>query len=198
MKPFYEACEQNKGPILAVLRELLAAPGAVFEVGSGSGQHAVHFARYLPHLQWQTSDLPERLAGIRAWLDEAALPNTPPPLTLDVTQSPWPEVTADAAFSANTAHILHWPQVEAMFRGVGGLLRDGGLFCLYGPFRFGGAHVSESNARFDLSLKARDPGMGVRDTVDLNRLATESGMTPLEELVMPVNNHILVWRRGQR
>lgn len=195
MKPFYEATDQNKAPILAVLRTLWMGAADVFEVGSGTGQHAVHFARHLPYLQWQTSDLPEKLPGIRQWLEEAALPNTPPPVELDVLQSPWPDMTVDGAFSANTAHILHWHEVEAMFRGVGGLLRQGGLFCLYGPFSIGGVHVSESNARFDLSLKARDSGMGVRDVDDLNRLAAAAGMEPAEMFEMPVNNHIVTWRR---
>ncbi len=197
MKPFCEATDQNKDPILAVLRRLWTHPARVFEVGSGTGQHAAYFASHLPHLEWQTSDLPEKLPGIRLWLEEAALPNTPPPLALDVLQSPWPALTVDGAFSANTAHILHWHQVEALFRGVGTLLRPGGLFCLYGPFSFGGRHVSESNARFDASLKARDPGMGVRDADDLRRLAQVAGMVPAETVAMPVNNHILVWRREE-
>lgn len=196
MKPFCEATDQNKVPILDVLKELLTEPALVLEVGSGTGQHAVHFARHLPHVEWQTSDLPEKLPGIREWLDQAALPNTPPPLVLDVLQSPWPGVLADAVFSANTAHILHWHQVAAMFRGVSGVLRQTGLFCLYGPFSYGSAHVSESNARFDLSLRSRDPGMGVRDVNDLNTLAREVGLIPDREFEMPVNNRILVWRRA--
>lgn len=198
MKPFCESTDQNKIPILEVLRELFPEPATVFEVGSGTGQHAVHFARHLPHLTWQTSELAEKLPGIRAWLDEAALPNTPAPLALDVMQSPWPELVVDAVYSANTAHILHWPQVESMFRGVCELLRSGGLFCLYGPFSYQRVHVSASNAHFDASLKARDPGMGVRDVDDLNRLALASGMTPAGDYVMPVNNRILVWRRAVR
>lgn len=196
MKPFYESSEQNKTPILAVLRELLSEPARVLEIGSGTGQHAVHFARQLPHLEWQTSDLPPLLPGIRLWLAEAHLRNTPPPIALDVTATPWPEGVFDAVFSANTAHIMHWHQVQAMFRGVGGVLREGGLFCLYGPFSYGGVHVSESNARFDASLKARDPGMGVRDVDDLNRLAAVCGMSAERDFVMPVNNRILIWRRA--
>ncbi|KAA3629716.1 MAG: DUF938 domain-containing protein [Proteobacteria bacterium] len=198
MKPFCESADQNKAPILAVLRELLTVPATVFEIASGTGQHAVHFAGQLPHIQWQTSELPERLPGIGAWLEEAALANTPAPIALDVLQQPWPDLVVDAAYSANTAHILHWPQVEAMFRGVAGMLRSGGLFCLYGPFRYGGVHISESNTRFDASLRARDPGMGVRDVDDLNRLALESGLAPTGDYVMPVNNRILVWRRTAR
>ena len=106
MKPFSDACEENKAPILSVLTPLLREACAVLEVGSGTGQHAVHFAAHLPHLMWYTSDRAMHHAGIQAWLDEAALPNVQPPLRLDVLSDPWPELLVDAVFSANTLHCV--------------------------------------------------------------------------------------------
>jgi cyclopropane fatty-acyl-phospholipid synthase-like methyltransferase len=195
MKPYAEACEQNKEPILALLREVLADARTVLEIGSGTGQHAVHFGRALPHLTWITSDLPAHHAGIRAWVEEAGLPNVLAPLALDVAQQPWPVPPVDAVFSANTAHIMAWPQVERLFAGVGRVLVPGGVFCLYGPFSYGGRHTAESNARFDRWLRLRDAASGVRDFEALDRLATAAGLALLHDQEMPVNNRTLVWRR---
>ena len=104
-KPFSPACERNREPILAVLLGRFADRSRVLEIGSGSGQHAVHFAAAMPHLVWQTSDVPAHLPGIRQWLDEAHLPNTPPPQAFDVNGG-WPAGRFDAVFSANTLHIM--------------------------------------------------------------------------------------------
>ena len=194
-KPFSEACEQNKDPILAVLDRYFTEPGAILEIGSGTGQHAAYFGAALPHLHWQPSDVAEHLPGIRLWVEEAALPNVAEPLELDVRRSPWPLNEADGIFSANTAHIMHWPDVEAMFAGVGRVLRSGGCFCLYGPFNENGEFTSESNARFHMSLQMRDPGMGIRDKADLDRLAAAAGLERIDDVVMPVNNFTLVWRK---
>jgi cyclopropane fatty-acyl-phospholipid synthase-like methyltransferase len=193
-KPYAASCDENQGPILAVIRPLFADRRAVLEVGSGTGQHAVHFAAQMPHLTWHTSDLPANHAGIRAWLDEAALPNTRPPLALDVTGE-WPALAVDAVFSANTTHIMHWPMVEALFAGVGRLLPAGGRFALYGPFNIGGRFTSESNARFDTFLRARDPGSGIRDRGDLEALATAAGMVLRQDIAMPANNRTLCWEK---
>jgi cyclopropane fatty-acyl-phospholipid synthase-like methyltransferase len=194
-KPFAESCERNKDPILAVLRATLAHSARVLEIGSGTGQHAIHFARHLPHLLWQTSDLEVNHAGIRAWLDEAALPNVQPPLNLDVDMPDWPMAPVDAVFSANTVHIIAWPQVENMFSGVGRVLVCGGLLCLYGPFNYNGACTSESNARFDDWLKQRDPRSGIRDFEALDRLAGKAGLVLEDDHTMPSNNRMLVWRK---
>ncbi len=195
MKPFSEACEENKKPILAVLKRLFSDVNRVLEVGSGTGQHAVYFAAALPHLTWQTSDLPEHHPGILAWLDEAALPNLNAPIVLDVGDV-WPDQEFDAVFSANTAHIMSWPQVAHMLQGVGRTLECGGCFALYGPFNFGGKYTSDSNKRFDQWLKARDPDSGIRNFEDLDHLAGSNGLTFAEDIPMPVNNRILVWRRS--
>ncbi len=194
-KPFSQACENNKEPILAVLRRVFASSRRVLEIGSGTGQHAVYFAPNLPHLEWYTSDLAENLAGIRLWIEEQPEDNLFPPMVLDVNASEWPIDDFDAVFSANTAHIMYWPDVEAMFRGVGKYLPFRGRFTLYGPFCYHGVHVSESNVRFDQSLRARDPGMGVRDMDALEELAEAAGLVLLEDNEMPANNRTVVWEK---
>lgn len=194
------ACERNKGPILDVLKQELADSRSVLEIGSGTGQHAVHFASALPRLTWQTSDLPDNHAGILAWLDYAALPNTRAPLDLDVEhvdRSVLSGIPFDAVFSANTAHIMPVEAVVDMFRLAGGLLPAGGLFCLYGPFTFDGEHSSDSNAEFDASLRQREPAMGIRDLAELDRFAGDAGLSRVRLYAMPANNHLVVWRRQE-
>lgn len=196
MKPYAESCDQNRGPILDIIRPLFAGCAHVLEIGSGTGQHAVYFAGNLPHLTWYTSDLAGCHDGIRQWLDEAGLPNTRGPLLLDVTQSDWTLPTVDAVFSANTAHIMHWPMVEALFDGVGRMLPPEGRFVLYGAFNYGGDFTTESNARFDRWLKERDPLSGIRDFEAVNALAERAGMLLEEDNAMPNNNRILCWKKG--
>ena len=178
-----------------MLREVFSVAKHVLEIGSGTGQHAVFFAGQLPHLVWQASDVTEHLAGIQLWLEEAVLPNTPLPLELDVTSERWPSTEIDAIFSANTAHIMAWPQVESMFAGIGRSLRPGGVLALYGPFNYNGSYTSESNARFDSWLKARDPLSGVRDFELLEALAETHGLQLQQDYAMPANNRTLVWRK---
>ncbi len=193
-KPFAEACEQNKAPILEVLRQAFATCTCILEIGSGTGQHAVHFARHLPHLQWHTTDVAAHLPGIRLWLAEAGLANLHGPLTLDVRQPDWPSVPdVDGVFSANTTHIMDWPAVEQLFAGIGRCLGEGGVFCLYGPFNYGGRYTSESNARFDQWLRQRDPASGIRDFEALDALARAAGLSLIDDHAMPANNRTLVW-----
>ncbi len=196
MKPYSESCVQNRDPILSVIEPLFRDRKNVLEIGSGTGQHAVYFAARMPHLTWHTSDLAGNHAGIRAWLDEAALPNTTGPVTLDVLDRPWSVPESDAVFSANTTHIMHWDSVAALFEGVGKLLAYEGLFCLYGPFNYGGEYTSESNARFDEWLRERDPFSGIRDFDDLDRLAKKAGLRLEHDYAMPANNRILCWRKA--
>ncbi len=185
MKPYSEACERNREPILAILRRIFADRRRVLEIGSGTGQHAAYFSAALPHLAWQASDVREHLAGIRLWGVE--------PVELDV-DVPWPAVDADAAFSANTAHIMSWPQVERTFENLGAMLPAGGIFALYGPFNYGGRATSPSNARFDAMLRARDPASGVRDFEAVSALARRCGFALMEDNAMPANNRLLVFR----
>ena len=193
-KPFAPACERNREPILSVLRRHFADRRRVLEVGSGTGQHAVHFAAAMPWLSWQCADLAPQLPGIRQWLDEAGLPNTPPPFELDV-RGPWPAGPYDAVFSANILHIVGWPEVEAFFAGVGQVLGAGGVLVVYGPFNVGGSYTSESNRDFDAWLKARDPRSGVRDLEAVQDLAARVGLEEVDDVAMPANNRCLVWRR---
>jgi cyclopropane fatty-acyl-phospholipid synthase-like methyltransferase len=194
MKPYAESCDENKAPILAVLLRLFSDLQAVLEIGSGTGQHAVHFAAAMPHLVWQTSDLETNHSGIRAWLKEAALVNTPNPIALDVN-SCWPTEVYDGVFSANTTHIMSWPDVERMFHGVGRVLTPGGCFALYGPFNYRGTYTSESNRSFDGWLKSRDSLSGIRDFEALSKLAQANHLLFSEDVEMPVNNRILVWHK---
>lgn len=195
---FSDACERNRGPILEVLRHAFADARSVLEIGSGTGQHAVHFAAALPHLVWHASDLPVHHDSIRAWMSDAAVPNLRGPLTLDVNDMPWPVAEVDAIFSANTLHIMDWRSVEALFHGVSQTLTPFGRLVIYGPFTYGDRHTAESNARFDASLRARDPQSGVRDAAAVDALAKAAGLVLLEDVAMPANNRTRVWERHPR
>jgi cyclopropane fatty-acyl-phospholipid synthase-like methyltransferase len=194
-KPFSESSAENREPILAVLREVFADCRKVLEIGSGTGQHAVYFAAELTHLSWQTADLPQHHAGIRLWLEEAALPNVLAPIALDVNRADWLDGRYDAVFSANTLHIVSWPEVEKFFAGVGTVLQPGGVLAVYGPFNYDGRYTSPSNARFDQWLKNRDPASGIRDFEAVDALARAQDLILQDDIAMPVNNRTLVWRR---
>ena len=195
--PYSQACENNKGPILERLREIFNAPGTVLEIGTGTGQHAVHFAAAMPHLQWQPTDHPMAAHLAVARLDQAALPNILPMRELDVGNTPWPSQEFRWVFSANTAHIMAWTEVEQMFQGIGAGLPEDGAFCLYGPFRHQGKFTSESNQAFDQSLRSNAPHMGIRDIEDVSALAEAVGLVLREDYAMPANNEILVFVRGR-
>jgi cyclopropane fatty-acyl-phospholipid synthase-like methyltransferase len=190
--PYSASCDRNREPILEVLRTHFADRRRVLEIGSGTGQHAVYFAAALPHLAWQTSDLPENHDGIRLWLDEAALPNTPPPLALDVKDA-WPRQKFDAVFSANTLHIMGWPEVQAMFTHLPEVLSPGARVVIYGPFNYGGEFTSSSNAQFNVTLKGWGAHMAIRDFEAVDALARAAGLVLLEDRAMPANNRCLVF-----
>jgi hypothetical protein len=185
VKPFSEASERNREPIRAILQRVLKETRKVLEIGSGTGQHAAYFAAALPHLVWQASDRAENLPGIREWGVD--------PIELDVDGA-WPDVDADAVFSANTCHIMSWPQVGRMFEGVGAI-RTVKTFCLYGPFNYRGTPTSESNARFDAMLRGRDPASGLRDFEEIETLGNKAGLRLAEDNPMPANNRLLVFVR---
>lgn len=197
-KPYSEACERNQTPILEVLRAAFADRAKVLEIGSGTGQHAVHFARHLPHLTWQPSDVDENIAGIGLWREEAGLPNLLEPIVLDIDDARWSDSGADAVFTANTLHIVSWPRVQRLFERAGALLPANGVLAVYGPFNYGGLHTSESNARFDLMLRQRDPRSGIRDFEKVDELASGQGLKLAQDYAMPANNRTVVWVKGAR
>lgn len=192
-KPFAPACERNREPIAAQLAEYLPRPARVLEIGSGTGQHAVHFAQRFPELSWQCSDLPENLPGIRAWLEEAGLPNTPEPLPWDVCAPPGNPPSYEAVFTANTLHIMPWTAVEALFTGLPEWLRPGGRLLVYGPFRYNGRYTSDSNREFDAWLQAQNPSQGIRDMAAITTLADAAGLRLLADHRLPANNQFQVW-----
>jgi hypothetical protein len=193
-KSFSQACENNKGPILGILRTAYADVKRVLEVGSGTGQHAAFFARNMPWLCWQTSDLPQHHAGIHSWLEQGPN-NALAPLTLDVISGPWPADRVDGMFTANTLHIFSWDAVQAFFWGAGEQILENGILCVYGPFNYDGHYTSESNANFDLWLRQRDPDSGVRDFEAVDQLAAAAGLKLMSDNPMPANNRLLCWRR---
>ncbi|MFY8326618.1 DUF938 domain-containing protein [Pseudoalteromonas sp. ZZD1] len=192
-KPFSQACENNKGPILAVLQQYLSDTQDVLEVGSGTGQHSVHFATHLTHLQWYTSDRPINHAGILQWLDDAKLSNLHSPLTLDLNHD-WPVEKVEAIYTANTLHIVSWSLVEQFFAGVKKHLAPAGILCIYGPFKYQGQFTSDSNQRFDEFLKQQDSQSGIRDVELIIKLAQQAGLTLLSDNQMPANNQLLVFK----
>ena len=201
-KPFSPAAERNSGPILEVLRTQFAARQRVLEIGSGNGQHAVHFATAMPWLTWQCTDRPEYLPGICQWVEDAGLANLPAPRQLDVDDAPWSadahadDQRFDAAFSANTLHIMGWPQVQAFFAGLDRVLAPAAGLVVYGPFNFCGDYTSYSNREFDAWLKARDPASGIRDFEAVDALAQSIGLRLVDDVAMPANNRCLAWTRG--
>jgi SAM-dependent methyltransferase len=198
MKLSSPSCERNKEPILAVLREILSVPGLVLEIGSGSGQHAAHFARGLPHVEWQPTDVVDNLPGISAWRDEAGLANLREPLALDLFSKRWPIAAARAVVCINTIHIVSWQAVEKLFAGAGRLLSTGGVMYVYGPYRYASRPLEPSNEEFDRWLKARDSVSGVRLFEDVNRLAGQNGLILAGDRAMPANNRSIWWIKNAR
>ena len=194
-KPFSPSCERNREPILAVLRERFAARRRVLEIGSGSGQHAVHFAAAMPWLTWQCSDVAGNLPGIRAWLDDAHLANTPPPIEFDVAGAEPVPSRFDALFSANTLHIMGWPEVIRLFAALPQLMAPSAVLTVYGPFNYDGAFTSPSNAAFDASLRADQPQRGIRDFEAVDALAQAAGLALIDDHAMPANNRCITWQR---
>ena len=193
-KPYSPSCERNSEPILDVLRPYFSDRRQVLEIGSGTGQHAVYFAAALPQLSWQASDREEYLPGIRAWLNEAALPNTPAPLRLDVAGA-WPHATFDAVFSANTLHIMAWSEVQRLFARLPEVTGADATLIIYGPFNHHGRHSSASNAAFDQSLRRLGAHMAIRDAEAVDALAESVGLMLIDDIAMPANNRCRVWRR---
>lgn len=194
-KPHSPACDNNKNPILDVLKEQFTRPGHVLEIASGTGQHAVHFAKHLPHLDWQPTDRLECLCGIRAWCETQNSSNLKTPKELDVNHADWEKFKTDYIFSANAVHIMSWDSVKNFYSGIHQSLKPQGMLGLYGPFNYNGGYTSESNARFDTWLKQRDPLSGIRNFEDLDQMASSIGLQLVKDYEMPANNRTLIWIR---
>ena len=192
-KPHAPSCERNRDAILELLSGRFADRKWVLEIGSGTAQHAVHFAEAMPHLSWQTSDLAHALAGMGLWLDEAGLPNTPTPIVLDV-RGLWPTQRYDAIFSANTLHIFSWAEVKTLFERLPDVLQQDATIAIYGPLNYRGQFTSTSNAQFNDWLQERGTHMAIRDFEAVDGLAQSIGLHLLEDYAMPANNRLLIWR----
>jgi len=197
-KPYSQASENNKHPILDILSPLFASRKHVLEIGSGTGQHAIFFAQHLPHLTWQTSDLAINHPGINLWLDESTLTNVEKPIVVDLNHD-WPvannKLQVDAVYTANTLHIISWPLVVKFFAGIAQNLSAQGSVCIYGPFKYKGEFTSESNADFDQWLKDRDQNSGVRDIEAILLLAHAAGLELINDHPMPANNQLLCFQK---
>ena len=191
--PTAPAALRNFEPLLGLLRFEFADRRSVLEIGSGTGQHAAGFADNFIWLSWQPTELPTQLGSIQQWVDAASLPNLLSPIALDVSQSAVPAGQYDAVFSANTAHIMNEAEVAEMFALSGRILPEGGLLCLYGPFRHHGQFSTESNARFDATLRRSDPAMGIRDVEMLDEFAGRAGLSRRRYYAMPGNNQVLCY-----
>ena len=193
--PFSEACERNKGPILEVLRKVFSKTETVLEIGSGTGQHAVHFSKHLPHLVWQHSEVGERVAMLKSRIDLVGPGNLLPAKELDVERHDWRLKETDAVFIANVFHIAPIEFMHSCLKGTSKCLKRLGIFCVYGPFRFEGKFTSPSNAQFDCSLKTNNPEWGIRDFEQLCQVAEEESLTFQHNYSMPANNQLLVFKK---
>lgn len=192
------ATHRNREPILEGIARWLPASARVLEIASGSGQHAVFFAERLPGLTWLPSDAdPESLPAIEDWIAASGVKNVEAPRRIDASRRDWAEGLGpiDAIFNANMIHIAPWEVATGLLAGAGSALARGGLLLLYGPFKVGGEHTSESNAAFDASLRARDARWGVRDLERVVEVAAAAGLALRETNELPANNKLLVFER---
>ena len=194
MTPHSDPSERNKAPILEVLRVEFAGCTHVLEIGSGTGQHAVHFALAMPHLVWQPSELPDAMPALRKRIFNEGPSNLRAPVGIEVTTRPWDVRKVDGIFTANTLHIMSWPQVEALFDALPDVAKPGAVLAIYGPFRYAGAYTSPSNEAFDRMLRERDPQSGIRDFEAVDALARRAGFALKADHRMPANNQTIVWR----
>jgi hypothetical protein len=194
-KPFSQACENNKQPILDVLNRVLANRKKLLEIGSGTGQHAAYFAPKLSHLEWYTSDMPDNHLGISAWIEDVGAYNLhhPRPFTIGTSRSDiWPITNVDAVYTANTTHIMQPSEAQLMMQLVANNLPEGGVFCQYGPYNFQGRYTSESNQGFDQRLSEQGCG-GIRDIEEL--ILWAKPLVLMETISMPANNFMLIWQK---
>lgn len=195
-KPFSPACERNRIPILKVMKDLITSNDTrLLEVGSGTGQHAVYLAPHFPHMIWVTSDVKENHYGIQLWLEESGAPNIIGPGEYQVGEDNFPNGNFDVVFTANTFHIMPWYLCEELMDQFGKNLNAGAKVIIYGPFNYNGKYTSPSNEEFDLSLRQRDPLMGIRDFEEVARYMEKRAFGLLKDYEMPANNRLLVFEK---
>lgn len=194
-KPFSQACENNKEPILQILKSVFCRQTTVWEIGSGTGQHACYFAEHMPHVTWQPTDRTDNIPGIALWREDSDLQNLLPPIPLDVTDTLWPCERVDAVFTANTLHIMGLDEVRLLFARLSDYLAEDAVMCIYGPFNYAGTYTSESNAHFDQWLKERDAKSGIRDIEHILSLSNAIGLNLQADHAMPANNRLLVLQK---
>jgi hypothetical protein len=194
--PFSQACENNKAPILAVLREAFADRRQVLELASGTGQHACFLAGHMPWLAWQPTELADCLPVLRPRCEAYDGDNLLAPKALDVLDAPWPVAVPDAVFTANSLHIMAWSAVEAMFESLEQSAGEDVVLAIYGPFNYRGRYTSDSNARFDTWLAQQHPDSAIRDFERVDALAREAGFELVSDHAMPANNRLPVWRKA--
>ena len=186
---FTGTVERNKEPILGLLKRVLPRSGLVLEIGSGTGQHVVHYAKALPELTWQPSDPDvEFRESTRAWMKWENFGNVRAPIDLEVCRLPWPVTRADAVLCVNMIHVAPWAATLALFSGARSVLDHGGPLVLYGPYRRFGRHTAASNELFDARLRATDPAWGVRDLEKVAEVGGEAGFRLMDVVEMPANN----------
>ncbi len=190
------ATARNRDPILEVLRRLLPSRGLVLEIASGSGEHAVHFARHLPGLTFQPTD-PDAgaVASIAAWIVAEGLENVRAPVELDAASPQWPVTQADAVVCINMIHISPWAATQGLLRGAAAILPAGAPLYLYGPYRRAGIETAASNEAFDRDLKSRNPAWGLRDLDAVASAARAAGFSGPAVTEMPANNLSVAFRR---
>lgn len=191
---FSDACERNREPIADVLRSILPETGRVIEVGAGTGQHAVHFARTFPGIAWQPVDRPEWLDSIRAWRTAEGTENLHEPMLFDLFDDHPPSTEADAVVAINVLHIAPEPAIIQLFRHASEMLKPGGIVYVYGPFRYVNRALELFNTDFDRWLRTRDPASGVRDVEQVDAEATRHGFVLDGDVAMPANNRSRWWR----
>ena len=194
-KPFSQACENNKQPILEVIASYFKVGDRVIEIGSGTGQHALFFCKNLLEVNWIPSEISKNMSTLAAGLAGEKLENLQPARVVDVRQKEWPDRELNGLFSANCLHIMPEAFNADFFRGAGEMLIPGAFLCVYGPFKYEGKYTAESNAGFDEWLKNRDTLSGIRDFEKVNQLAEENAFKLIEDKTMPANNQCLIWRK---
>lgn len=188
--------DRNQAPIFEILKEVVTEGDRnIFEIGSGSAQHAIYMAPKLPGVTWITSDITENHKMIKASLEAAKIPNIRGPFQFEVGKDDFPRIPFDIVFTANTLHIMSWKNCKTLMKNLGNRLREGSQVVIYGPFNYDGKFTSESNEKFDQWLKERNPESGIRAFEDINNNMTKNGFTLYKDFEMPANNRTLVFTR---